>query len=161
MGAKQQGWRAMSLTRRGLGGAVLAGGALAAAGPKALALNAPAPGKTAYGDFGIDLTAIDPSIAPGDDFYRYTNNGWLKNAVIPADRSAYSGSMRETTETRTRAIMESAAGNGTANGRKITDYYRAWADEAGLERRGLSPLRPELAKVAAVATPADLARSLA
>jgi len=151
----------MSLTRRGLGGAVLAGGALAAAGPKAWALNAPAGGKTAYGDFGIDLTAIDPSIAPGDDFYRYTNNGWLKTAAIPADRSAYSGSMRETTETRTRAIMENASANGTANGRKITDYYRAWADEAGLERRGLAPLKPELARVAAVATPADLARSLA
>lgn len=149
----------MRLTRRGLAEGLAAGGLLAATGPRAWA--AAAGGKPAYGDFGLDLSAIDSAIAPGDDFYRYVNNGWLRKASIPADRPNYSGVMRETTESRTRSIMESAGALGTANGRKITDYYRAWTDEGLLERRGLEPLKPELARVAAVATPADLGRALA
>jgi putative endopeptidase len=148
----------MRLTRRGLGQGLVAGGLLAAAGPTALAA---AKGKPVYGDFGLDLTAIDPSIAPGDDFYRYVNNGWLKKASIPADRAAYGGALRDTTETNTRKVMESAGDLGTANGRKIADYYAAWADETRLEQRGLAPLKPELAKVAEVTTPAALARQLA
>jgi len=149
----------MRLTRRGLAEGLVAGVVLAAAGPRAF--GEAAKGKPAYGDFGLDLTAMDRAIAPGDDFYRYVNNGWLKQASIPADRAAYSGVMRETTETRTRRIMEAAGALGTANGRKIGDYYRAWTDEALLERRGLEPLKPELARAAAVTTPDGLARALA
>src|SRR5256885_14549500 len=26
---------------------------------------------------------MDPSIKPGDDFYRYANGGWIKTAAIP------------------------------------------------------------------------------
>jgi len=149
----------MRLTRRGLAEALAAGGVLAAAGPGAWA--ASAGGQPAYGDFGLDLTAIDPSIAPGDDFYRYTNNGWLKQAAIPADAAAYSGVMRETTLSRTRDIMQGAGALGAANGRKIGDYYRAWTDGALLERRGLDPLKPELARVAGVNSASALARELA
>jgi putative endopeptidase len=163
MWAAQQGVFGMGVTRRGLGRGVLAGGVLAAAGPQAWAATAPSTpaGKTAYGEFGLDLSAMDHSIAPGDDFYRYVNNGWLKKAEIPADAAAYSGVMRETTQSRSRGIMESAGALGTANGRKIADYYGAWIDEARLEQRGLEPLKPQLARVAAVTTPTALARELA
>ncbi|MFL5442850.1 MAG: hypothetical protein ACJ79W_27145, partial [Myxococcales bacterium] len=36
---------------------------------------------------GIDLDGLDPSIAPGDDFFGYANGTWLKKTEIPADRS--------------------------------------------------------------------------
>ncbi len=147
----------MNITRRGLAGAFLAAPLLGSAAARAAA----APGKTEYGTFGLDLSAMDPSIAPGDDFYRYVNNGWLKTHTIPADRSSFGGNLAENTQARTRAIMETAAATGTAGGRKIGDYYSAWIDEPGLDRRGLEPLKPELARVAAIATPADLARALA
>jgi len=38
------------------------------------------------GPFGVDLAAMDPSVKPGDDFYRYVNGNWLKNEKIPPDR---------------------------------------------------------------------------
>jgi hypothetical protein len=60
----------MSITRRGLAFAAAAAPLL---GPDlARAATAAGRAKTEYGDFGIDLSAIDKSIAPpGDDFYRY------------------------------------------------------------------------------------------
>ena len=150
----------MIITRRGLAGAALAAPILGSAAARAATAAAPA-GKTEYGTFGLDLSAMDPTIAPGDDFFRYVNNGWLKTNTIPADRSSFGGNLAENTQTRTRAIMETAGASGTADGRKIGDYYAAWIDEAGLDRRGIEPLKPELARVAAIATPADLARALA
>ena len=38
---------------------------------------------------GIDLTAIDPSIRPQDDFWQYANGKWLAATPIPPDRSAW------------------------------------------------------------------------
>src|SRR5579864_5602082 len=44
--------------------------------------------KTQYGDFGLDLSAMDQTVKPGDNFFDYVNGSWLKTAVIPPDRSA-------------------------------------------------------------------------
>src|ERR1700722_13712722 len=46
----------------------------------------PGPGwrtRARIGEFGLDLAAMDRSVAPGDDFYRYVNGGWLRNTQIP------------------------------------------------------------------------------
>ena len=150
----------MAFTRRAFGAGLMAAPLLAQA-PTALAKATT--GKTEYGDFGLDLTAIDPAVAPGDDFFRHVNGSWLKTATIPADRSSWGAGARinENTQARTRAIMESAGALGTADGRKIADYYAGWTDEAALERLGTAPLKPELARIAAIAGPAELARALA
>ncbi|WP_338505102.1 hypothetical protein V6R86_13285 [Sphingomonas kaistensis] len=37
---------------------------------------------------GINPRAINKSVLPGDDFYRYANAEWVKTAEIPADRSS-------------------------------------------------------------------------
>src|SRR4051794_15190390 len=36
---------------------------------------------------GIDKSLMDMSAKPGDDFDRYANGAWEKNAAIPADKS--------------------------------------------------------------------------
>jgi putative endopeptidase len=148
----------MTITRRALALGAAAGGALLSAGRPGWGA-----GATEYGDFGLDLTAIDRGFAPGDDFFRYVNGAWLKTNTIPADRASWGagGLINENTQARTRDIMETAGATGTADGRKIADYYATLVDEAGLEQAGTAALRPVLARMAAVATPADLARELA
>ena len=41
------------------------------------------------GSFGIDLTAKDESVHPGDAFFQFVNGGWLERTEIPADRSRF------------------------------------------------------------------------
>lgn len=36
---------------------------------------------------GVRVANMDSSVKPGDDFYRYTNGGWLKRTEIPPDRA--------------------------------------------------------------------------
>ena len=38
---------------------------------------------------GIDLSSIDRSISPGDDFYSFANGRWLASASIPNEHDSY------------------------------------------------------------------------
>ncbi len=126
----------------------------------------PAPTHTApRSASGIDLAGIDHSVLPGNDFDNYANGSWKKTAEIPADRSS-TGIFLEVfqkAEKRNAELIQ-AAGQGKpaagSNARKIADYYAAFMDEAGIEKRGLEPLQPELKQIDAIQSKADLARVL-
>jgi putative endopeptidase len=114
---------------------------------------------------GIDLSGIDHSVKPGDDFFRYANGDWLKTAQIPADRSSTGTFLKvfEQAEKDTATLIRNAGADHPAAGssaRKIADYYSAWMDTAAIEKHGLAPLKRELAQIDAIASRQDLARVL-
>ena len=114
---------------------------------------------------GIDLSYIDHSVKPGDDFFSYANGAWVKTAQIPADRSATGPTqeLEDLTAKRTADLIQNMAKTqpaaGTSN-RKIADFYAAYMDEAGVEKRGLVPIKAELDQIDAIKTRDDLARVL-
>ncbi|MBV9749800.1 MAG: M13 family metallopeptidase [Acetobacteraceae bacterium] len=115
----------------------------------------PGPGKPRYGNFGLELQNMDRSVKPGDDFYNYAEGTWLRDHAIPADKSGagYNYDLPDEIEAQVRQIIEeSAAQPTTPVARKVGDFYAAWMDEAGIEARGLAPLRPWLARIDAVRT---------
>ena len=114
---------------------------------------------------GVDLAGIDHSVKPGDDFNSYANGNWRKTAVIPADRAStgiFLQVFQKAEQRNADLVKAAAAGKAPAgsNERKITDYYAAFMDKAGIARHGLSPLKPELTKIDAIKTPANLASAL-
>lgn len=138
--------------------AVLCGSSAWAATP------APAP-HAADRPTSVDLAGIDHSVKPGDDFDSYANGTWRKTAVIPADRASTGIFLQvfQKAEQRNAELIKAAAASQAAAGsneRKIADYYAAFMDQAGIAKHGLSPLKPELTKIDAIKTPADLASAL-
>ncbi len=127
------------------------------------AATAPAPAKPALGSFGFDATGMDGNIAAGDDFYGFANGNWVKHTEIPADRSSYNSfsMITEKAQADTRAILEDAAGDTAASGdrQKIGAYYAAFMDEAGIEARGLAPVKAELESIAALNDTTSLSRT--
>ncbi|MEY3905365.1 MAG: hypothetical protein RIR59_188 [Pseudomonadota bacterium] len=120
--------------------------------------------KPKLGDWGVDLTAMDASVKPGDDFYKFVNGGWEKRTEIPADRSSWGGFgiLRDLSDTRTRAIIDDVSKQTNAPGsvaQKVGDFYASFMDEATVEARGAAPLKPELAKIDAIKSRDDLARA--
>jgi len=114
---------------------------------------------------GIVVANMDPSVAPGNDFFSYANGGWVARAVIPADRASVSAFSRlsDISDRRSAALIEGVTKSQPAPGsdaRKIADLYNAYMETAAIDRRGLAPLRARLAAIAAIRTRTDLAHVL-
>lgn len=109
--------------------------------------------KPLYGTFGLDTAGFDKATAPGDDFFRYANGTWLDHHAIPADKPAVSLrlEMTDRTEARLHAMMEAAAAKvahqPTDLEGKVGAFYKAFMDEARIEKLGLTPVAPELAAI--------------
>ena len=121
-------------------------------------------GKPQLGDFGVDLTAMDRSVKPGDDFYNYVNGAWMARTEIPADRSSWGGFaiLRDLSDKRTRTLIEQSAAQTNAPGSvadKIGTTYASFMDAATIEAAGAKPLKPYLDKIAAIRTQTDLAKA--
>ena len=129
----------------------------------ALAAPAMAAEKPELGTFGFDEAGMDRQVKPGDDFVAYTSGSYLKALEIPADRSNYGmfTKLRDLSQERTRLIIEEAAKQTHApgsNGQKVGDFYASFMDEAAIEAKGISPIKPLLDAIAAAPDKAALAR---
>jgi endothelin-converting enzyme/putative endopeptidase len=127
---------------------------------------ATAPSKARYGGWGVDLNARDPSVKPGDDFWRYVNGGWDKVTQIDPDRtSAGAGVLLvDEAERQVRTIVEDLARDPAKSGqvgRQVGDFYASWMDEAGIEARGTAPLKPYLDRIAGIRDRAGLIEAFA
>ncbi|MGE7136734.1 M13 family metallopeptidase [Luteibacter sp. NPDC031894] len=109
------------------------------------------------GAFGFDVDGMDRAIAPGSDFYRYANGAWARSTPIPADKSNFGmfTHLGDLNSERLKDILEAARKNARS---KAGAAYAAFLDEAGIDRQGLAPAQPWLARIDAVATREDYAR---
>jgi putative endopeptidase len=113
----------------------------------------------------FDVTGMDAAVKPGNDFYGYANGGWMKATEIPADQASWSifHLLAEKVLKETRALLDEAVQQNAPAGsdtRKAADYYASFRDEAAIEARGLAPVKPALAHIAAVKNATALARLL-
>ena len=147
-----------------LAAAALLGASLCVGALQSLAATRTLEAQDIRGTRAAALTGMDRSIAPGNDFFSYANGSWLKATRIPPDRSVF-GPSAVLVELSSQRVAESirdvaaTAAPGT-EARKIGDYYTAFMDETGIEKRGLAPLQPELARIAAIGDRHALARVL-
>ena len=110
----------------------------------------------------LNPSDFDRSVAPSTNFYRFAVGGWRAHHPIPADRTSWGSfdEVEQRNELRVRAILgspdQTLAPVGSER-RKIGDFFAACTDTDDIESRGIADLRPELATIAAAATPGDLA----
>jgi putative endopeptidase len=111
-----------------------------------------------YGAWGLDTSAVDKAMKPGDSFFGYANGVWNERTQIPADRSFITLRllMSDTTTKRVHGILEDAARNSSHEPRdlegKVGAFYKAFMDEGRLESLGARPLEETLTAVRKAAT---------
>jgi len=115
---------------------------------------------------GFDPNTMDKSTDPCTDFYQYACGGWIKKNPIPAEYPDWDrfSELYERNLVIEHNILEKAAQpdpKRTAEQRKIGDFYASCMDEAAVEQKGTSVLKPELDHIAAMKSKADMADQIA
>ncbi len=104
---------------------------------------------------GLDTAAMNTTVNPCVNFYQYACGNWIANNPIPADRSRW-GRFAELGERNEKVLLDLIQGAAAKTGsrseieQKIGDAYAACMNTAAIEREGLKPIQPELARIAAI-----------
>lgn len=109
-----------------------------------------------------DLSSIDSSYKPCDDFDDFANGNWKKNNPIPSTESrwgAFNVLDKENKEVRLKGIIaeitqQTELKKGTEE-QQIADYYKSFLDTATIEKLGITPLQPYLDKINGIKTLED------
>ena len=114
---------------------------------------------------GIQVSNMDRSVRPGNDFYQYANGAYLKRTEIPPDRASIGifDKLNDLASKRTSDLIAEIAKSNPAPGtetRKIADLYNSFMDEGAVEKRGLEPVRPRLDAIRAIKDKKELAFAL-
>ena len=126
----------------------------------------PAPAATAghpqLGSFGIDLSARDLSVKPGDDFNRYASGHWIASYQLKADEASYGSfnALRDQADEQVRGLIEGLQSRADlapgSNAQKIRDLYASYMNRSARDAAGITPLRPVLDRIAAIDSKAAL-----
>ena len=110
---------------------------------------------------GLDISAMDRSADPCEDFYQYTCGGWMANNPIPADQSSWSvyGKLYQDNQRFLWGILQSlskADEKRTPDQQKIGDYFSACMDVQTIDALGIRPLEPVLNQIAAIRSKSEI-----
>ena len=111
---------------------------------------------------GINLSYMDLTVKPSDNFFRFVNGTWLDKTEIPKDKTRWGSfdELRQNTDKDVLAILAEATKGGkykpTSDQGKAIIMYQSALDTVARNKQGIAPLKPYLAQIDAVKNVADL-----
>ncbi len=131
--------------------------------PSAATSNTEKPAKAV--DNGLDLSLMDLSVRPQDDFYNYVNGGWMKTVEIPSDKTSWGSFniLRENVDDASLEILNKVLSEKFApnsEGQKIQALYGTFIDWKKRDADGINPVKPLIAKIDGLKSVADLQKYL-
>ena len=112
---------------------------------------------------GIELSNVDQSIRPQDDFYRYVNGTWLDKTEIPADKSSYGSftALRDKARLDVLEIIEEMSKRENlepgSDEQKVRDLYRSFMNTEKIDTLGIEPMKVDLRRIDTINNPEELA----
>ena len=98
-------------------------------------------GKAELGTFGVDLSAMDKSVDPGEDFFRYASGNWYDNYELPADKTRFGAftALRDRSQEQVKTIIDDIMAKKDLNAEEqmIHDYYTAYMDVESINQKKL------------------------
>lgn len=125
--------------------------------PMMMMVAAPVAGAYGQSKSGLDLTNLDKSTKPADDFYQFATGGWQKLHPLPAAYSRYGSfdMLQENVNKQVNSILTDLTKKTYKDGtteRKLSDFYKLAMDQDRRNREGLAPVKPLLDEIEAAKT---------
>ncbi|PWJ43982.1 M13 family metallopeptidase [Sediminitomix flava] len=137
---------------------VILGGAISCTAPQTeVKTDAPA----------LDLSNMDTTVAPQENFFQYVNGSWIEKTEIPADRGrwgSFDGLRDRNEEILIKVLKDAISSNKLKAGsdeQKAADFYASGMDTVAIEEAGLEPLIPYLEQVEGIKNLSDLQNLIA
>ncbi len=117
-------------------------------------------------NLAIDKSDMDLSVKSGDNFYQYSNGGWIKNNPVPSDKTQYGSftvlydNNQDKLKNLITEVSKKENEKGT-NAQKIADFYNSGMDTAKIEANGIEPIKPYLRAIDNILTTDDLIKQVA
>lgn len=132
--------------------------------PMAMMFMAPVVGVNAQSKSGLDLSNLDKSVNPADNFYQFATGGWQASHPLPAAYSRYGSfdMLQENVNKQVNTILTDLAKKKYKDGtteRKLSDFYKLAMDIKRRNQEGVAPVRPLLDEIES-ATSLDALRNL-
>ncbi|MBU2978000.1 M13 family metallopeptidase [Alteromonas sp. C1M14] len=110
-----------------------------------------AKGKPELGNTGIELSAMNTAVKPGDDFFEYVNGTWYKNYELPADKVRFGAfsALADRSIEQVKSIIDDLLkkDNLSDEEKLVRDFYVAYMDVDGLNAKGVEPVADVLTKI--------------
>jgi putative endopeptidase len=114
----------------------------------------------------IDVSFLNRSVRPQDDFFQFANGTWIANNPVPASESRWGSfneledSNNEKLETILDRYVTKTVDKGS-NTQLLRDYYLSFMDTLTRDKLGLKPIQAELDLVNGMVSKDDLPEILA
>ncbi len=116
---------------------------------------------------GLFTEHFDTTERPQDNFFMHVNGTWIKNAVIPSDRTSDGAfyELREKSRRDVKTIIDELAARtdlkAGSDEQKVADLYNSIVDTARVNDLGLEPLRTQLEAIDSISNKSEMSRWLA
>ena len=109
----------------------------------------------------LDKAAMDRSVNPCTNFYKYACGAWNKTNPMPPDQASWNVYSKLTNENQRFlwGILQEASqapATRTPLQQQVGDFFAACMDEASIETAGRAPLAPALSRLASIKSLKDL-----
>ncbi|MDM1293109.1 M13 family metallopeptidase [Sphingobacterium sp. N143] len=103
----------------------------------------------------FDVSGMDTTVNPGDNFFQYANGGWMKNTAIPASETGWGSFyiLADENLEKLKTVLENAANSGSKKGtdqQKAGDFYASGMDTVTIDQLGSKPIEPTIQKINAL-----------
>jgi putative endopeptidase len=125
--------------------------------PMVMMFAAPVLGVNAQSKSGLDLSNLDRSVNPAEDFYRFATGGWQSSHPLPAAYSRYGSfdMLQENVNKQVNSILSDLSKKKYKEGtteRKLSDFYKLAMDLERRNQEGVSPVKPLLHEIESATT---------